>query len=173
MFLNCSVGEESWESLEVQGDQTSQSLRKWVLNIHCKDWCWSWTSNILATWWEELTHWKGPWFWERLKAGGEGDDRGWDGLMASPIDGYEFEQALGVGDGQGSLACCRPWGRKELDTTEWLNWTELTLKIASLTGKDVLHFTFVKDLHVFIYVYEWIHSISLVHPISYIHNIMQ
>ena len=45
---------------------------------------WSWNSNTLATWWEELTHWKRPWFWERLKAGGEGDDRGWDGWMASP-----------------------------------------------------------------------------------------
>ena len=41
------------------------------------------------------------------------------------LDGHEFEQALGVGDGQGSLACCSPWGRKELDTTEQLNWTEL------------------------------------------------
>ena len=38
------------------------------------------------------------------------------------LDGHEFEQALGVGDGQGSLACCSPWGRKELNTTEWLNW---------------------------------------------------
>ena len=36
--------------------------------------------------------------------------------------GHEFEQALGVGDGQGSLVCCSPWGRKESDTTEWLNW---------------------------------------------------
>ena len=40
------------------------------------------------------------------------------------LDGREFEQSLGVGDGQGGLVCCRPWGRKELDTTEWLNWTE-------------------------------------------------
>ena len=40
------------------------------------------------------------------------------------LDGQEFEQALGVGDGQGSLACCSPWGRKESDTTERLNWTE-------------------------------------------------
>ena len=48
-----------------------------------KDWCWSWSSNTLATWYEELTHWKRPWRWERLKAG-EGDDRGWDGWMASP-----------------------------------------------------------------------------------------
>ena len=49
-----------------------------------KDWCWSWTSNISATWCKELTHWERPWCWERLKAGGEGDDRGWDGWMASP-----------------------------------------------------------------------------------------
>ena len=38
--------------------------------------------------------------------------------------GHEFEQALGVGDGQGSLTCCSPWGLKESDTTEWLNWTD-------------------------------------------------
>ena len=44
---------------------------------------WSWSSNSLATWCEELTHWKRPWCWERLRAGGEGDDRGWDGWMAS------------------------------------------------------------------------------------------
>ena len=37
------------------------------------------------------------------------------------LDGYEFEQALDVGDGQGSLVCCNPWGRKESDTTEQLN----------------------------------------------------
>ena len=42
-------------------------------------------SNTLATWCEELTHLKRPWWWERLKAGGEGDDRGWDGWMALPI----------------------------------------------------------------------------------------
>ena len=40
------------------------------------------------------------------------------------LDGHEFEWTLGVGDGQGSLECCNSWGRKELDTTEWLNWTE-------------------------------------------------
>ena len=53
------------------------------LNTHWKDWCWSWNSNTLATWCEEQTHWKRPWCWERLKTG-EGDDRGWDGWMASP-----------------------------------------------------------------------------------------
>ena len=45
---------------------------------------WSWSSSSLATWFEELTHWKRPWCWERLKAGGEVDDRGWDGWTASP-----------------------------------------------------------------------------------------
>ena len=60
-----------------------KSQRKSVLNTHGKDWCWRWSSNTLATWCEELTHWKRPCFWERLKAGGEGDDRGWDGWMAS------------------------------------------------------------------------------------------
>ena len=57
---------------------------KSVLGVHWKDWCWSWNSNALVTWCEELTHLKRPWCWERLRAGGEGDDRGWDGWMASP-----------------------------------------------------------------------------------------
>ena len=59
-------------------------LKKPVLNIHWKNWCWSWNSNTLATWWEKLTHWKRSWFWKRLKVGGEGDNRGWDGWMTSP-----------------------------------------------------------------------------------------
>ena len=52
-------------------------------NIHWKDWCWSWSSNTLATWCEELTYWESPWCWERLKAGGKGDNRGWGGWMTS------------------------------------------------------------------------------------------
>jgi len=70
-----------------------------------------------------ITHWKGPWCWERLKAG-EGDDRGWDGWIASLTDGHEFEQTMGVCDGQGSFTCCSPWGLNKLDTNERLNWTE-------------------------------------------------
>ena len=83
MLLNCGVEEDSWESLGLQGDPTNPSWRKSVLSIHWKDWCWSWNSNTLATWCKELTHWKRAWCWERLKAGGEGDNRGWDGWMAS------------------------------------------------------------------------------------------
>ena len=51
--------------------------------MHWKEWCWSWNSNALATWCKEMTHWKRPWCWERLTAGGEGDNRGWDGWMVS------------------------------------------------------------------------------------------
>ena len=54
------------------------------LGVHWKDWCWSWNSSTLVTWCEELTHWKRPWCWEGVGAGGEGDDRRWDGWMASP-----------------------------------------------------------------------------------------
>ena len=56
--------------------------QSWMF-IDWKDWCWRWSSNTLATWCEEVTHWKRPWFWERLRARGEGGDRGWDGWMAS------------------------------------------------------------------------------------------
>ena len=71
-------------ALGLQGDTTSPLKRRSVLGVHWKDWCWSWNSNTSATWWEELTHLKRPWCWGRLRAGGEGDDRGWDGWMASP-----------------------------------------------------------------------------------------
>ena len=84
MLLNCGVGEDSWESLGLRGDPTSPSWRRSVLGVHWRDWCWSRNSNTWATSCEKLTHWKRPWCWEGLGAGGEGDDRGWDGWMASP-----------------------------------------------------------------------------------------
>ena len=84
MLLNCGAGEDSWESLALQGDPTSPSLRRSVLGVHWKDWCWGWNSNTLATWCEELAHLRRHWCWGRLRAGGEGDDRGWYGWMASP-----------------------------------------------------------------------------------------
>ena len=68
-----------------------------------------------------------PWCWERLKAGGEGNDKGWDGWMASLTRWTEFEQARGFDDGQGSLACCSPWDCKESDSTERLNWIVTSL----------------------------------------------
>ena len=61
----------------------------------------------------------------KLRAGGEGDDRGWDGWMASLTQGHGFGWTLGVGDRLGGLVCCGSWGCKESDTTEQLNWTEV------------------------------------------------
>ena len=59
-------------------------LKESTPNIFWKAWSWSWSSNTLATWCEVLTRSERTWCWERLKAGGEGDDRGSDGWMASP-----------------------------------------------------------------------------------------
>ena len=53
------------------------------------------------------------------------------------LDGHEFEQALGVGDGQGSFAYCSPWSHKELDMPEWLNWIDLSLRSQCLPGQRV------------------------------------
>ena len=78
MLLNCGVGE-----VPLIARSSNQSILKEISpNIHWKDWYWSWNSNILATWCEELTHLKRPWCWERSKAG-EGDNRGWDGITNS------------------------------------------------------------------------------------------
>ena len=81
MFLNCVTGEDSWESLGEQRDQISHSWRKSTLNIHWKDW--SWSSNTMAIWCKEPTHWKRSWCRERLRTGGVEGDRRWDGWMAS------------------------------------------------------------------------------------------
>ena len=83
MLLNCGVGEDSWASLGLQGDPTSPFWRRSALGFLWREWCWSWNSSTLATSCEELTHWKRLWCWEGLGVGGKGDDRGWDGWMAS------------------------------------------------------------------------------------------
>ena len=84
MLLKCGVGEDSWESLGLQGDPTSPFWRRSALGVLWKEWCQSWNSSILATSCEEWTHWKRLWCWEGLRAEGKGDDRRWDGWMASP-----------------------------------------------------------------------------------------
>ena len=59
------------------------TAKRSVLGVHWKDWCWSWSSDTLATSCKDLTHGKRTWCWEELGAGAEGDNRGWDGWMAS------------------------------------------------------------------------------------------
>ena len=63
------------------------------------------------------TDWKRPWCWERLKAGGEGDDRAWDSWMASPTQWTWVWVNSRSWWWTGRLVCCSPWGRKELDRT--------------------------------------------------------
>ena len=108
----------------------------WVAVAHWQDlhfffWCklyfnMFWNSNTLATWCEELTHLKRLWCWERLKTGGEGDDRGWDGWMASLIQwtwvwvnsgSWWWTGRPGVLQSMGLQRVGRNW------VTE-LNWTE-------------------------------------------------
>ena len=127
MLLNCGVGEDAWESLGLQGDPTSPSSRKSVL-IHWKDWCWSWNSNTLATWCEELTHYKRPWCWERSKVGGEGVDRRWDGWMASPTRWTWVWVSSGSWWWTGKPGRLQSMGSKRFGY-EWLNWTELIREI--------------------------------------------
>ena len=65
--------------------RSNQSILKEISpEYSLKDWYWSWNSNTLATWCKELTYLKRPWCWERLRAGGEGDYRGWNSWMISP-----------------------------------------------------------------------------------------
>ena len=71
----------------------------------------------------KLTYFKRPWCWERLKAGAERDNIGWDGWVASPSRWTWVWASSRSWWWTGSLVCCSPWGHKESDTTEWLNWT--------------------------------------------------
>ena len=102
-----------------------------LLSVHWKDWWWSWNSNTLATWCEELTHLKTPWCWERLRTGGEGDDRGRDGWTASPTQWtwiwvnsgrWWWTGRLGVLQSTGSQRLGHNWATA-------LNWTELATDI--------------------------------------------
>ena len=72
-----------------------------------------------------MTHWKRPWCWEGSGAGAEGDDRGWDGWMASLTRWTWVWVNSGSWWWTGRPGVLRLWGRKESDMTEWLNWTEL------------------------------------------------
>ena len=124
-------------------------LKRSVLGVDWKDWCWSWNSNTLATSCKELTHWKRPWCWEGLGARGEGDDRGWDGLMASLTRWTWVWVDLGVGDGQGGLGVLRfiGWQRVRHDWVTKLN--EIIYYFQAFLNYPFLHVLHVEHvLHV-------------------------
>ena len=126
MLLNCGVGKDSWESLGLQGDPVySEGDQPWdffgrddaeaetlvLWPPHAKSWLIGKDSDAENDWGQEE------------KGTTEDEMAGWHHWL----DGHESEWTLGVGDGQGGLACCDSWGRKESDTTERLNWTKLML----------------------------------------------
>ena len=133
MLLNCDVGEDSWVPWTAR--RSNQSILKEISPEHSLEGLMlSWSSNNLATWWEELTHWKRPWCWKRLKAGGEGDDRGWDGWMASSTQWtwvWTNSRSWWWTGKPGMLQSMR------LQSQRWLSdWTELT--------PNVLNFGFLQ-----------------------------
>ena len=139
MLLNCGVGEDSWESLDCKeikpvnpkGNQSwifigrtdaeAEAPILWAPDV--KNWLTGKDPDA-----GKDCRWEEKWMIEEEMVGW----RHW-------LYGHEFEQAPGVGDGQGSLVCCSPWGRKESGTTEWLNWTDSSFGISCFTS---WHFTF-------------------------------
>ena len=129
MLMNCSVGEDSWESLDC----------KEIKPVHPKgnqSWLFIGRTDAEAEtpilWPPDGKNWliwKDPdagKSWRKQEKGTSGDKMvGWHQWL----DGHEFEQALEVRDGQGSLASCSPWGCKELETTEKLNWLTVYVDI--------------------------------------------
>ena len=86
-------------------------------------------ANTLATCYKELTQWKSPWCWERLRAGGEEGNRGWDRWMALLTLWTKVWANLGDGEGQGSLVCCSSWGHKEITKRSWLSNCTTTISL--------------------------------------------
>ena len=121
MLLNCGVGEDSWKSLELQGEPP----------VHPKEnQSWIFIGNTDAEteapifWPPDVKNWL---IWKDPDAGKDWGQEKWvteDEMLGWHywLNGDKFEQTPGDGEGQGSLACCSPWGHKELDTTERLNW---------------------------------------------------
>ena len=118
MLLNCGVGEDSWESpglhsVHPKGNQS------WILIGRTDAEATTpilWPSDAKNSLEKTLITWKD---WRQEEKGMTEDNMaGW----YHPLDGHEFEQAPGAGDGKGSQECCSPWGHKELDTTERRNW---------------------------------------------------
>ena len=113
MLLNCGVGEDSWESLGLE-ISPGYSLDELMLKLKLQ-----YFGHLMR---RADSFEKSLKDWGQEKKGMTEDEMvGWH----HRFNGHEFGWTLGVGDGQGGLACCGSWCCKESDTTEWLNWTEL------------------------------------------------
>ena len=135
MLLIYGVEVDSWESLGLQGYPASQSKKE----ISPESFPGTTDADAEAPilWLSDVKNWligKDPDAgkdWRQEKGMTEEEMVG----RHHSFDGHEFEQAPGLGDGQGGLACCSPCGHKESDTTEWLNWTEVIHKQSKLINR--------------------------------------
>ena len=135
MLLNCGVGEDSWESLGLQGDQISQSkgIQPWIFIGRIG-------AEAPKLWPPDSKTWligKDP---DAEKDWGQEEKWATEDEMVGRhywLTGHEFEQTLGDREGQGSLACCSLWGHKELDMTYWLN--NMSCQTKSLKAPCILH----------------------------------
>ena len=119
MLFNCGAGEDSWESLGLQGDQSWVFIGRTDVEAETSV-LWPPDANSWLVWEDPDA---GEDWGQEEKGMTEDEMAGWH----HRLNGHGFGWTLGVGEGQGGLACCGSWGRKELDMTEWLNWTERLL----------------------------------------------
>ena len=149
MLSSCGVGKDSWESLGLQVDQpvNPKGNQSWIFTGRTDAEAETqilWPPNAKS----QLTG-KDP---EAEKDWGQ-EEKGMteDGMVGWHhwLNGHGFEQALGVGDGQGSLVCCHPWCCKKSDMNEWLNWTECPENTAG-------SYTLVALIMEFAFWYPWI-----------------
>ena len=133
MLLNCGVGEDSWESLGLQGDPSSPSLKE------ISPGCFFGKNDAKAEtpllWPPHAKSWligedpDAGRDWEQEEKGTTDDEMaGWHQWL----DGRESEWTPGDGDGQGGLMCCESWGCKKSDMTKRLNWTELLVLLKQI-----------------------------------------
>ena len=148
--FNCGLEKTLMSPLNCKEIKPVNPKKKLVL----KDWCWNWSLNILATWCEKLTHWKRPWCWERLKAGGEGDDRGWDGRMASPTQWTRVWTSSRSWWWSGKPDVLQSMGSQRVgrDLVTELNWKQCFLD---------KRFTASKVLHLVIFTYAFCLKFSI------------
>ena len=140
MLLNCRVGKDSWESLGLQVDQpvNPKGNQSWIFTGRTDAETKApilWPPVAKNRFTEKDPDTAEDWRQEE-KGPTEDEMIGWHYWL----DGHAFEQALGVGSGQGNLACCSPWGCKELDPTEQLNWL---IGLSLLSSKEQASFNFV------------------------------